>query len=181
MPTLELRRHSHRKTGGGSQLSQQGVDAARRLGERVGPFDHVATTVSPRARETAIAMGYAVDQELVTLAVDRDVYAEMQDSLWWTTASPMSGLAELVLRRGAIWRYGSSLVAVWRDLMTPLADGGSALVIGHANELEVGLICCFPDADHRAWDPGFAPLEGARLTFSGDPASFTDVEILRDG
>lgn len=67
MATLEARRHSPRKNTGGSQLSQAGVDLARKLGESMGPFTVVATSVVPRARETALAMGFAVAQELVTL------------------------------------------------------------------------------------------------------------------
>jgi broad specificity phosphatase PhoE len=180
MPTLEIRRHSHRKAGGGSQLSQHGVDVARRLGERLGRFDYVATSVVPRARETAIAMGYAVDQEVVTLCVDEEVHAEMQDSLWWTKSSPMSELAELARTRGAVWRYGSSLVAIWRDLLTPLRPEQSVLLISHSGELELGLACCFPAADHSAWNPVFGPLEGARLTFDGDPAAFTGLTLIRE-
>jgi len=38
MRTLEIRRHSLRKDGGGSQLSQEGVVYARKLGASMGPF-----------------------------------------------------------------------------------------------------------------------------------------------
>ena len=72
MTTLEIRRHSLRKNTGGSQLSQEGVDLARKLGESMGPFAVVATSVVPRARETALAMGFAVDQEVVTLSSDEE-------------------------------------------------------------------------------------------------------------
>lgn len=178
MPTLEIRRHSYRKAGGGSQLSQRGVDMARQLGERLGRFDYVAASVVPRARETAIAMGHAVDQEVVTLCTDEEVHAEMQGSLWWKDAAPMVTLARLARESAAIWRYGSSLVAIWRDLLTPLAPGQSALLIGHSGEIDLGLVCCFPNADHSAWPIGFEPLEGARLTFDGDPAHFSGLAWL---
>ena len=42
MKTLEVRRHSFRKQGGGSQLSQAGVEYARQLGASMGPFAYVA-------------------------------------------------------------------------------------------------------------------------------------------
>lgn len=132
--TLEIRRHSLRKNTGGSQLSQAGVELARKLGDSMGPFAVVATSVVPRARETALAMGFAVDQEMVTLA------------------------------------------ALWRDLLTPLAEQDAALVIGHSGELESALVACFPDADHAAWGGPFNPCEGARLTFTN---RFTTVEFLR--
>ena len=73
MKMLEIRRHSMRKEGGGSQLSQEGVSLARQLGTSLGPFALVVTSVLPRTRETAIAMGFAVDYELVMLPSDTAV------------------------------------------------------------------------------------------------------------
>ena len=176
MATLEIRRHSLRKNTGGSQLSQAGVELARKLGDSMGPFAVVATSVVPRARETALAMGFAVDQEMVTLASDEDVYAESDASQWWLAEHPFSTLAALVNGDGAYSRYAHSLAALWRDLLTPLAEQDAALVIGHSGELESALVACFPDADHAAWGGPFDPCEGARLTFTN---RFTTVEFLR--
>lgn len=78
MGFLEIRRHSHRKSGPGSQVSQHGVDLARRVGAGCGPYAEVVTSVLPRARETAIAMGFAVDRELVTQLTDEDVLAAFE-------------------------------------------------------------------------------------------------------
>lgn len=33
--------------------------------------------------------------------------------------------------------------------------------------------------DHRAWGRTFGPCEGARLTFAGEPAHFTEIEFIR--
>lgn len=137
MKTLEIRRHSL-KQGGGSRLSQEGVDLARHLGSSLGPFAYVATSVVPRARETAIAMGFAVNQELVTLA-DEDVYEEMKGVPWWKLPQPFAALAAVMAAKSATWRYGHGLVSVWRDLLTALPDETSALVIGHSGELETAL------------------------------------------
>jgi broad specificity phosphatase PhoE len=180
MKTLEIRRHSLRKSGGGSQLSQAGVDYARTLGASLGPFAQVVTSVVPRARETAIAMGFAVDYELVTLITDDDLYAEMERSRWWEADYPFAALARLMVTNGATWRYGHAMVALWRDILTAIPDGSAALVIGHSGDLEIALVACFPQADHAAWGGQFGICEGARLTFAGDPAHFTAVELLRD-
>ena len=180
MNTLEIRRHSFRKHGAGSQLSQEGVDYARRLGASIGPFARVVTSVVPRARETAIAMGFAVDEEIVTLASDEDMYAEIEANRWWEAAQPFAALAKLVAAKGPTWRYGHALVALWRDILTALPDGAAALVIAHSGELEIALVACFPAADHTAWGVPFGPCEGARLLFDGNPARFTKVEILRE-
>lgn len=179
MKTLEVRRHSLRKAGGGSQLSQEGVDAARRLGATLGPFARVVATVVPRTRETAIAMGFAVDYELVTLVSDDALYAEAERTRWWAAPAPFVALAAVLAERGATWRYGAALAALWRDILTGLPDGAAALVISHSGDLEIALACCFLDADHAGWGAAFGPLEGARLRFGGEPERFTGVEILR--
>src|SRR5438128_2180829 len=62
MPIIEHRRHSWRSPTG-KHLTQQGVELARRVGETMGNFDIVITSDLPRAYETAIAMGYAVDRK----------------------------------------------------------------------------------------------------------------------
>lgn len=181
MKTLEVRRHSFRKqgAGAGSQLSQEGVDYARRLGASMGPFAWVVTSVVPRARETAIAMGFAVDQEIVTLASDEAVYAELEANQWYRSDQPFVALAQLLAAGGPTWRYAHSLAALWRDIVAALPDGSAALVIGHSGDLEMALVACLPAADHASWGGAFGPCEGACLVFDGEPARFTAVEILR--
>lgn len=176
MATLEIRRHGLRKPGGGSQLSQAGVDQARRVGATMGPYDKVVTSVVPRARETALAMGFAVDHELVTLGSDPGLYSEGEAAGLSEVESPFQVLAELVKSGGAYHRYAHSLAALWRDLMTPLNATGSVLVIGHSGELEATLVACLPDADYRDWGGPFGCCEGARLTYTDH---FTGVEFVR--
>lgn len=48
----------------GAHLSQEGVTLARFIGQGLGPFDRVVTSTLPRAFETAIAMGFAVDEQI---------------------------------------------------------------------------------------------------------------------
>jgi broad specificity phosphatase PhoE len=65
MRWLEVRRHSLTKKdagrGRGSHLSAEGVALARLVGGSLGPFARVVASASPRAVETAVAMGFAVD------------------------------------------------------------------------------------------------------------------------
>ena len=180
MKTLEIRRHSYRKNGAGSQLSQEGVTFARLLGTSMGPFAYVATSVLPRTRETALAMGFAVDQELVTFEPNEEMYAELEANRWWEEAQPFAALASVIATKGPTWRYAHALLNLWRDIVVTIPAGTSALVIGHSGELEIALVACFPNADHAAWGAQFAPCEGARLTFDGNPEHFTKVEILRE-
>ena len=180
MRTLEVRRHSLRKTGsGGSQLSQAGVDLARKIGAEIGPFHWVAASVYPRARETAIAMGFAVDQDLVPLLTDEAAIAEYEASHWSDDEHPLAAMGRLVRAGGACWRYGSAVIGLWRDVMMALPDGASALVVTHSGDIDLALVSCFPDADHAAWGGVFAPCEGARITFGGDPARFLALTPIR--
>jgi broad specificity phosphatase PhoE len=179
MRTLEVRRHSLRKEGGGSQLSQAGVDLARRLGATTGPFARVATSVVPRARETAIAMGFAVDYEIVTLISEEAMAAEFEDNQWWLTPQPFAALARVVATGGPTHLYANGIVALWRDMMTALPDNSSALVIGHSGQIEAALVAAFPKADHGSWGASFGHCEGARLIFDGEPARFSRLELLR--
>jgi broad specificity phosphatase PhoE len=168
-----------RKWGGGSQLSQEGVDYARKLGASLGPFAQIVTSVVPRARETAIAMGFAVDYEVVTQVADEELYAEAEDARWWESPQPFAAAAHLLDMRSATCRHAHTLLAIWRDILTALPDESAALYIGHAGDLELALIACFPNADHTMWGAQFGPLEGARLRFGGHPEHFTALEFLR--
>ncbi len=178
MPILEVRRHSIRKTDGGSQLSQEGVDLARDLGASLATFDRVFTSVLPRARETAIAMGYAVDSELMTLA-GAEVYEELQGFDWGDPDNPFPRIASLISNGGDYAVYANAMACLWRDILTPLKGAQRALFVGHSGELEAALVACFPGLDHSAWGGVFGPLEGARITFDGEPAHFQSLEILR--
>lgn len=145
----------------------------------MGPFEVVATSVVPRARETALAMGFAVDRELVTLSNDEEVCAEAEASQWWEADKPFAELAAVIAAEGAHYRYAHSMAALWRDLLMSLSSGQTALVIGHSGELEATLVACLPHADHASWGKPFAACEGGRLTFRGSPPCFRDVELLR--
>ncbi len=168
-----------RKQGGGSQLSQEGVDYARQIGASLIPFSRVVTSVVPRARETAIAMGFAVDYEIVTLASDEEVYAEADSIRWWELPQPFPAIAQVLSAKGATYHYAHALLSAWRDILTAVPAETSGLFIGHSGEIELALVACFSHADHAAWGASFGPLEGARLSFGGQPEHFVALEFLR--
>lgn len=177
MSVLEIRRHSMRKTGGGSQLSQEGVELARRLGAEMGLYDVVAASVSPRSRETAVAMGFAVDHELLALTAGEGVYTATEDSQWWRAEHPFVELAKVIAGDRDYHQYAHAEAGLWRDLLTPLGENDQALVIGHSGTLEAGLVAALPNADHASWGGPFGHCEGARLTF--EHGRFTAVELIR--
>ncbi len=162
--TIEHRRHTMRAKPG-QHLNQAGVDMARLVGDGTGRFDRAVTSRVPRAYETAIAMGYAVDDQIEALS---------------STPPGLIGVdAAVDLRRGwgelqRVARAGGEaerFVRLQGDLMHAIAaalpEGGRALVISHGGIVEASAIGCRPDDDFAGWGPGCGYCEGVRLTFEG--------------
>jgi len=171
MKTLEIRRHSIRFQPG-DHLNQTGVTLARSVGQNIGPFDLVVTSTLPRAFETAIAMGFAVDEQIELMSTyGNDVGREAP----WPLS--LAGYAEVVRRDGAAATYANQLVEVYAKLINYLADGRAALVINHGGIVEMGGVACLPDVDHFAWGSHFDYCEGLRLFW--EDGKFIDGEILR--
>jgi broad specificity phosphatase PhoE len=169
--TIEIRRHSLRNKPG-DHLSQQGVTLARRVGQDLGPFDRVVTSTLPRAFETAIAMGFAVDEQ-------NGLMSTYGASVEWEVPWPLTlrEYGKAVHKDGAAARYAYQLVEVYQQLMDSLAEGHAALVINHGGILELGAVACLPEADHASWGEHFDYCEGIRLFW--DDGKFVDGEILR--
>ena len=171
MKTIEIRRHSIRSKPG-AHLSQQGVTLARLVGQNLGPFDRVVTSTLPRAFETAIAMGFAVDEQSELMSsYGNDVELEAP---WPLT---LAEYGQAVQKGGAAARYAYQLADGYRGLAEYLAEGRAALVINHGGVLELGAVACLPNADHASWGQHFEPCEGLRLF--EDDGKFVDAEILR--
>ena len=171
MKTIEIRRHTYR-TKPGQHLSQEGVTLARKVGETTGPFAWVVTSTVPRAFETAIAMGFAVDEL-------NDLMSTMGPSVEAEAPWPMSpaGYSKAVRKGKAAARYAEQLAAFYSQLVDRPEEGESALAINHGGVVELGAVACLPDADHESWGPHFGCCEGARLFW--EDGKFVKAEILR--
>jgi broad specificity phosphatase PhoE len=179
MRWLEVRRHSLTKKGParerGSQLSAQGVALARAVGAELGPIAYVLTSAAPRAIETAIAMGVAVDDtvELPSSYVPGEVGFHEQ----WTWAQPWVRYAELVGRGGGLTAVTGAHQAAWTRAMASVADGAAALVVSHGGAIEPTLVACLPHADHEQWGALLGHCDGARLGFAD--GAFVDLRFRR--
>lgn len=171
MRTLEVRRHTMRAQPG-KHLSQAGVELARRVGTHMGKFDRVVTSALPRAFETAIALGYAVDEQIDILNESgEDVAAEIN----WD-----AGFAEwvrAVKKDGAAARFAQAQANAWRSILNSLPDNGCALIITHGGFIEAGTAACLPRNTVSKLGSFCDYCEGVRLTFDRD--NVTNIEILR--
>ncbi|HNF94355.1 MAG TPA: phosphoglycerate mutase family protein [Anaerolineales bacterium] len=171
MKILEVRRHSIRHAGG-DHLSQAGVALARNVGQNIGPFDFVSTSTLPRAFDTAIAMGFAVNEQNPLMntyggAVEREAPWPM----------PFFHYSEIVKQAEAAAKYAHDLMDYYLGILNHIPQGGSALVVNHGGVVELGVVACLPDADFSAWGDAVEYCEGARLFWDG--GKFVNGEVLR--
>jgi broad specificity phosphatase PhoE len=171
MKTLEIRRHSIRSVPG-DHLNQSGVTLARRVGENLGPFDRVVTSTRPRAFETAIAMGFAVDEQVELMST---YGSDVEHEAPWPQS--FAAYAKAVQRGGAAADYAQRLASYYAKLANDLAEGRAALAINHGGVLELGVTACFPGAEYESWGWAVDYCEGARLTW--EAGKCVKAEVLR--
>jgi broad specificity phosphatase PhoE len=182
MRTIEIRRHAYTKKGegrgNGSHLSLEGVAQARKVGGEIGPFDLVLTSPVPRTLETAIAMGFAVHDQLEALGdLSQAVLAEIGHHERWAWQEPFVTFAHFVRQGGPTTRMGERQREAWVRALESVPSGGRVLMISHGRIIECGLVTCIPDGEFKAWGASFNHCEGMRMTF--EEGRFQGVQLLR--
>jgi broad specificity phosphatase PhoE len=172
MRTLEIRRHTHRNVPQ-PHLSQTGVDLARRAGEGLGKFDRVVTSTIPRALETAIAMGYAVDEQIGQLSTMGD---SIDAVIQWNAG--FTAWAQATQSYPVVAHYTQLMAEVLRAIVRSLPDGGHALIISHGGIVEACVVGSVPAGTIFIDDAACGYCEGARLTFDGE--AVIHFEMLRN-
>ena len=136
MKTLEIRRHSIRSKPG-DHLNQSGVTLARLVGQNIGPFDRVVTSTIPRAFETAIAMGFAVDEQNELMSTTG---SSVEREAPWPLSFPI--YAEIIKQDGPAAKYANKLAKYYAGVMDYISEGRSALVVNHGGIVEMGIVAC---------------------------------------
>ena len=156
----------------GQHLSQAGVDLARRIGDTISPFNRVITSTIPRAFETAIAMGFAVDEQLAELSLMPD---GLENEVAWDAG--FAAFAENATRAGRVENYVRQQAALVLQIARALPEDASALVVSHGGIVEAQTVGCLPHLDFTSWGAGCDYCEGARLYFDGQ--QFVRGDVLR--
>lgn len=172
MKRIEHRRHSIRSRTS-VHLNQEGVNLARKVGEGMSNFDFVVSSAHERAYETAIAMGYAVDNILKELMTFGD---EVMDEIEKWTMS-FSQIKEYYDQKGALYRFCISQQKLYEKLLENINKGESLLIISHGGVIDYPLVHLFPDVDHLTWEDNFSYCEGYEMQFEN--GSFTNLKIKR--
>jgi broad specificity phosphatase PhoE len=182
MRTIEIRRHAYTKKGEGrgkgSHLSAEGVTLARKIGAKIGIFDRVLTSQVPRALETAIAMGFAVDEQLEVLGeLSPAVVREIGHHERWNWEKPFVTFAHFVRQGGPTAQMGEQQREAWVRALESVPSGVRVLIISHGRIIESGLVTCIPDGEFATWGAAFRHCEGVRMTF--EEGRFQAVQLLR--
>ena len=169
MRWVELRRHSYTKKdegrGRGSHLSQEGVDAARGERPRLQRVRYAAVSESPRTLETAIAMGFAVD-DVVGIG-GSNVTGEVGFHEWWEWPNPWEVFAERIATRPKLAAYAEAQLDIVRRAVDSVGDEEVALLIGHGGWIEPTVIAAVGVDRVEDWGSSFHHLEGVRLSEDG--------------
>ena len=173
MAYLEIRRHSKRERPS-KHLSQEGVLLARQVGRRMGAFERVVSSSAWRCVETAVAMGFAVDEVRDDLHMDRADGGLPADVL---ELSRFEEFAEAVAGGGRVKKFAEDLRDTWADVARSLGRGGRGLIVGHGAMIELGAIAALPGSDHARWGKGLAVCEGVGLEF--ERGRFVAGQIFR--
>lgn len=172
MRTLEHRRHSRRDPGG-IHLNSAGRALARSVGGELPAFDRVVTSPRPRAVETAVAMGRTVDARIEALGEMGDEIGARVDE---SDPRTFADFLDLVGRSERVSAYAAGQVALWRNELARVREGGRVLMISHGGMIELGAAFALGDGV-RAWGPTLGYVEGVRLTRDGE--RWTSGEVLR--
>ena len=171
MKTIEHRRHSIREKPS-KHISQEGVNLARKVGEQMGDFDKVFSSIAPRAIETAVAMGYAVED---TLEMVSQTPERLENEVEWGTN--FKGYLEAYHRSEVVAEYARELAEFHRKLVEKLPEDSSILIISHGGLLELAIIGCFPEEDYVTWGEPLDCCEGVKMVLEN--GEFHKIELLR--
>ncbi len=176
---LAVFRHAPTKKGAargqGSHLSAEGVFLARRVGADLGQFARVYASPAPRAVETALAMGFAVDA-VVEFSCGY-VSGEFEHHDQWGWEEPYVRFAELLRSGGKLSELAAADARLWAGLLAEVPAGGRVLLVSHGGSIEPVLVACFPGAAYAGWGEPFSHGDGAVLTF--EAGRFTEVDFKR--
>lgn len=179
MKTLEVRRHSLTKKGvgreRGSLLSTEGVRAARVIGDALPDCGYVLTGPDRRHVETAIAMGYAVDEMVEWPSGYVEGVVDHHDQ--WRWDQPFVRYRDLLDASPALRDVAGVHLGHWHRALDQVREGEAALVVSSGGSIEPVLVAAFASDELASWGSALHQLEGATMTFDGPVC--VDVVIRR--
>jgi len=131
--TAVILRHAERqdRSDNASHLSQAGIEQARSVGTRFNRFDLVVTSPLPRAIETAIAMGFAVD--ITSPGIQEHSEQIMRDVQW---DAGFAAWATAYQSKASVIAYVDHVTSLLKGWLDKVPDDGALLVVTHGGIVE---------------------------------------------
>ncbi len=167
MKTIVNLRHAQRQdhSDEDSHLSQLGVDQAKRVGARYESFDLVVSSPLPRAVETAIAMGFAVDiREPLLGEWDDETMREPE----WDTGFGYASWADAYRLGRRVASYVDQRLPLLQSWIDEIPPGGSLLIVSHGGVVEALTLGLAPDANHAELGDSPGQVEGVLVVYDDD-------------
>lgn len=140
-------------------LSESGVKTARRIGEKLGPYDLVVSSPKWRAVETAVAMGFAVHETLDFL---EDIPGDVNDLVSYDAG--FSAFYQGRLKHTEIQKYLEKMRKQLLALLERVPKDGKILLTSHGGVVEWSAIAFIPE-EAATWGKELDKCEGIRLEF----------------
>ncbi len=177
---LVVVRHAYTKKGEargkGSHLSSEGVELAKRVGESLGRFDLVYARSIPRAVETAIAMGFAVD-DTIDFACSY-VPGEFEHHEQWEWPHPYIEFKKRVTSSTSRLATTAAMDCNrWVQIAQSLPAGGRGLIVSSGGSIEPVLVYCCLDSDMGSWGKPLSHCDAVTMVFDG--TGLSSPQIIR--
>ena len=133
MKTAIVLRHAQRQdlSNPNSHLAQAGIEQARAAAAWCDRFDFVVASPLPRADETAIAMGFAVDR---THPAIQELSEQIMNDVQWDGG--YSAWAAAYMTKASVIAYVDHVGSLLQTWLGKVPDGGSLLVVTHGGIVE---------------------------------------------
>ncbi len=152
-------------------LNSEGVETARRVGGNGPRFARVVTSPKKRAIETAVAMGFAIDE---TVPVLRDIPEELNDFVPYDAG--FSALFSAISQTPLAEKYMRKLRELFENELEKIPDGGRLLVVSHGGVVEWSALACLPELARALGNP-IDKCEAIELSW--EDGKFISVKALR--
>ncbi|QDP98938.1 hypothetical protein FOE78_19115 [Microlunatus elymi] len=139
------------------------MHAARVVGDTLPDFGFVLTGPDRRHIETAVAMGYAVDEIVDWPSGYVEGVVEHHDQ--WRWDQPFVRYQELLQTSSALREVSEIHLGHWRRALDQVREGEAALVVASGGSIEPVLVAAVAAGDLGGWGSAFHQLDGATLTF----------------
>ncbi|MEH6403581.1 MAG: phosphoglycerate mutase family protein [Sneathiella sp.] len=172
MKTIEVRRHAMRRKPG-SHLSIEGIELANFAGTCMGEYDRVFTSTLPRSTETAIAMGYEVNECI-------DELGKLPEKILVKLAWPntLQSIAKVMETNADCSQFAKDQASIWFNCIRELPVDSRILIISHGGIIELGALGSIKRNISTNLGSAFGYCEGFTLEYKDEECVGIEFELM---